>query len=83
VPTTPAPETSQAAEGGPNVQDQTDKPNAGRRATKATDKPESRPYRDMRADEIDVTKLTAPVLCKEGWLVPAPKPDAPSKLGGL
>ncbi len=27
-------------------------------------------YRDMRANEIDVSKLAAPVLCKDGWLVP-------------
>ncbi|AZS78834.1 hypothetical protein ELS24_10485 [Achromobacter spanius] len=31
-----------------------------------------RDYRRMRAEDIDATKLTAPVLSADGWVVPNP-----------
>lgn len=30
-------------------------------------------YKAMRADDIDPTTITAPVLSADGWVVPAPK----------
>lgn len=31
----------------------------------------ARNYREMRADQVDPTTLTAPVLTKDGWVCPA------------
>lgn len=66
------------AEQGAGTSEPTEKPASPRRArtTEKDEQPAQRSYRDMRADEIDVTKLTAPVLCKEGWLVPPSKSPA-------
>lgn len=37
-------------------------------------------YRDMRADQVDPAKLTAPVLTKDGWVCPSQPPAVPAGL---
>ncbi|MGE8691358.1 MAG: hypothetical protein ACN6PJ_29720 [Achromobacter sp.] len=45
--------------------------------TKAAKKPaERQPYSQMHAADIDPDTLTAPVLSRDGWVIPTPKPAA-------